>query len=639
MRQHILNDAETSAGRSEQASDLWYESEDINANDVPYLMSLLRESFSQWLAESNGLPLMNSVALSLFTPELAVADTAGALARNVPMDEVALQAAQEAFAAQAASIVHGSGCEAVAIPLMRRKDEQQPFAVLTAVAPEADDVLIAQLQAATYHLRGCFYRRFERMFIADIIQHQRISERDAQHRASLFAAAKRLYDGIDVGSVLSEMMQSLVALYPDSRIRLYLSQDHMKGDARVKPLHFNHPSGDFVAKSFLEAKPFVRGREGGLVDLAVPMSGKQAVYGVLRLLINEDLWDAADLPALVLLADTAGSAFENAKLYEQSNVLIGELRLINELTKLLSQSLKLKDIFNYTTSELLRIYQADCCCLLSYDKTLNKFVVMSSNLPSFENEQFSIEYGFTGVVYRSQEPVIISDYWQSNNVSSRWMDDSGSRSLIAAPILSGSEVVGVILVGHRSPNYFSYENYKLLQVLSSHIGLAMSNASLHAEVRRMVITDHLTGLSARHYLNDRIQRKQRKDRCGSLIVVDIDKFKSINDTYGHQVGDQILMQVSETIKASIRETDIAARWGGEELAIYLPEIRREQAYRIAERIRKKVELETHPSVTVSCGLSEWTFEDEKVSVESLFYRADMALYQAKNSGRNRIYIG
>ncbi len=201
------------------------------------------------------------------------------------------------------------------------------------------------------------------------------------------------------------------------------------------------------------------------------------------------------------------------------------------------------------------------------------------------------------------------------------------------------EVAGIIMVTHKTPNFFSYENYKLLQVMSTHIGIAVSNASLHAEVRRMVITDNLTGLHARHYLNEQIQSRQRKDRFGSLILVDVDLFKRVNDTYGHQIGDRILIHVSNIIRESIRQGDIAARWGGEELAIYLPGIRAEQAYRVAERIRLHVEQETEPVVTVSCGVSEWTFEDEKVSVESLFYRADMALYEAKNNGRNCIFVG
>ncbi|MGO4372159.1 diguanylate cyclase [Paenibacillus sp. MCAF20] len=182
---------------------------------------------------------------------------------------------------------------------------------------------------------------------------------------------------------------------------------------------------------------------------------------------------------------------------------------------------------------------------------------MSSNFPALASEHFSPEYGFCGMVYRTREPLIISDYWHTRVVTSKLMDNTGSRSLIAAPIMVDGEVVGVILVTHKVPNFFSYDNYKLLQVMSTHIGLAVTNASLHAEVRRMVITDNLTGLHARHYLNEQIQNRQRKDPFGALILVDIDYFKKVNDTFGHQVGDQILIQVSNIINASIRQGDIA----------------------------------------------------------------------------------
>jgi diguanylate cyclase (GGDEF)-like protein len=216
---------------------------------------------------------------------------------------------------------------------------------------------------------------------------------------------------------------------------------------------------------------------------------------------------------------------------------------------------------------------------------------------------------------------------------------TGSRSLIASPIQINGQVIGVIHVMHHRPNFFSYENYKLLQVLSVHVGLAMSNASLHAEVKRMVITDRLTSLYARHYLDEQVNLLQKKDFCGSLILVDIDHFKRVNDTYGHQTGDKILINVSHIIKTSIRDSDIAARWGGEELAIYLPQVARDQAARIAERIRHRVVGETNPQVTVSCGVSDWNWEDDKISVESLVYRADMALYDAKHAGRNQVKIG
>ena len=172
------------------------------------------------------------------------------------------------------------------------------------------------------------------------------------------------------------------------------------------------------------------------------------------------------------------------------------------------------------------------------------------------------------------------------------MDITGSRSLIAAPIMANTEVCRHHHGVEHKAELFFYENYKLLQVMCTHIGLAISNASLHAEVRRMVITDNLTGLHASHYLNEQIQSRQRKDPFGSLILVDIDHFKQVNDTYGHQIGDRILIRVSDVIRSRIGKGDIAARWGGEELAIYLPEIRAEQAYRVAERIRAGVEQET-----------------------------------------------
>ncbi|MNC44277.1 putative diguanylate cyclase YdaM [compost metagenome] len=194
------------------------------------------------------------------------------------------------------------------------------------------------------------------------------------------------------------------------------------------------------------------------------------------------------------------------------------------------------------------------------------------------------------------------------------------------------------MLTHRDPHFFSYDSYRLLQAMAGHIGLAVGNARLHAEVRRLANRDSLTGLYARHYLDEVIKDKQITEFCGSLIVVDIDQFKMVNDTYGHQKGDKILRQVSEIVKSSIRQGDIAARWGGEELAVYLPQLGVQQAVFVAERIRKRVMSETEPRVTVSCGIAEWSWTDDKVSVESLFYRADMALYEAKNNGRNQVVL-
>ncbi|MDF2927337.1 MAG: diguanylate cyclase [Paenibacillaceae bacterium] len=473
-----------------------------------------------------------------------------------------------------------------------------------------------------------------------LAERQQQEEREARKREMLFQMAHELYSKIDTDEILTEIIRRINEFYPDARIDLLMTQDQPRSMLPVKPLRFVGMEEDSCTRAFMEGRIVIdEGKLPGYYEMAIPISGKQGIYGVMHLHSHAGKFEPSDIQIMKVLSGAAGSAFENAKLYEQSNILVNELRLINELTKQLNQSLKMNEIFSFASAELKQIFRSDYCCILQLEPSSGKFIVQATNIPALLHESFDKDAGYSGIVCESKEPVIVSDYWANPNVPSKMMQITGARSLIAAPLLVHDEARGVILVAHRVPGFFTYDNYKLLQVLAGHVGLALANASLHAEVRRMVITDNLTGLYARHYLDEQVGMLQKKDFCGSLIVVDIDHFKTINDTYGHQVGDKILIQVSQIIKSSIRETDIAARWGGEELAIYLPQVMTEQSARIADRIRLKVEKDTEPCVTVSCGVSEWNWQDEKISVESLFYRSDMALYRAKNEGRNCVRVG
>jgi diguanylate cyclase (GGDEF)-like protein len=465
-------------------------------------------------------------------------------------------------------------------------------------------------------------------------------ESELKKKEVLLQVVNKLHANMDVDSVLSEITTSMLEIYPGASVELFLSHDSETKLEKVKPLNFKPDDDNMPLRAYLDGRTVFNKDEDGLVhSLAVPLRGQQGVYGVLHITDLRRPASELDLKFIMQLADSAGTAIENARLHESSTVLINELRLINEITRRINQSLKLQEVFQFASDELIKILAADYGLIMQIDHESGKMIVQSSNLPEMARDTFTLDYGFAGVMLQTKEPIIISDYVKNPKVRSKLMESTGARSMIGSPIIVGSDVVGVILMAHRRAHYFSYNNYKLLQVLSGHIGLAITNASLHAEVRRMVITDNLTGLFARHYLDDQINQLQKKDFCGSLIVVDIDHFKSINDTYGHQTGDQILKQVSSIIRSSIRETDIAARWGGEELAVYLPQLMINQTIHIAERICKRIEQETEPNVTASCGISQWSWEDEKISVESLFYRADMALYEAKRSGRNQIKIG
>jgi len=469
--------------------------------------------------------------------------------------------------------------------------------------------------------------------------------REESYYRSLFEISKLLFSQQTTEGVLRQVVALLHMYFETARTRIYMSQDTGTSDAPVMPLALRNDGKDLLARAFMDGRTEIErvdtedGSDRKAVAAAAPLIGKQGVYGVLEVRSEDLSVTETDVELLTAIGETAGVAFENAKLYEQSNLLVTELRLINEMTKRLNQSLRLSEIYNYACHELIDVFRADFASILELDRSSRQFVVKATNIEGMLGQSFEIGYGFSGILHNTKEPVIVSDYRKHAATESRLMEATGSRSMIASPILVDSAVVGAVLVTHGQPNYFTYENYKLLVMLAGHIGLAMMKAQLHAELNRMVITDNLTALYARRYLDEQVHAMQGKDARGSLIVVDIDNFKAVNDTFGHQVGDEILKQVSGIIRACIRDTDIAARWGGEEIAIYLPQLSVDQAARVAERIRVRVEKETNPAVTVSCGIAEWTRDDDKISVETLFYKADMALYAAKHNGKNQYRIG
>lgn len=154
------------------------------------------------------------------------------------------------------------------------------------------------------------------------------------------------------------------------------------------------------------------------------------------------------------------------------------------------------------------------------------------------------------------------------------------------------------------------------------------------------LTDRLTGLNNRIKLDNvfmyEIQKAQRYNNIFSILLLDLDNFKSVNDTCGHQVGDQVLQETAKVFEANFRCTDIVGRWGGEEFLIICPETKLEDAKLLAEKIRKTFEIHDFPvvgCVTCSFGISTYREGDNK---ESLINRADKALYCAKKNGRNKV---
>jgi diguanylate cyclase (GGDEF)-like protein len=162
------------------------------------------------------------------------------------------------------------------------------------------------------------------------------------------------------------------------------------------------------------------------------------------------------------------------------------------------------------------------------------------------------------------------------------------------------------------------------------------------EFEQLSVTDSLTGLLNRRYLQERlseeIQRSKRHHFPMSLLMLDVDNFKSYNDTYGHLAGDAALRIVASILKDNLRGDDVAARYGGEEFAVLLPQTSSEEASVIAERIRMQIERTPFPHrhITASIGIAKTT--PDVNSPDDIIWAADRALYEAKDRGRNNVQL-
>lgn len=253
----------------------------------------------------------------------------------------------------------------------------------------------------------------------------------------------------------------------------------------------------------------------------------------------------------------------------------------------------------------------------------------------FPSQSISISYGQkpdaidTFVIDRRQPLLVPSEFMK------------GAPQL-AVPILSQQEVVGVLRVG--GGNGYSREDLRLLEILANLASLAMDNCLLFHQVQQTALRDNLTGLLTHRAFQDQLEQAvleaSRYNQPLSIILVDVDHFKSINDRHGHQAGDLVLQGLAHVMDRNVRPVDIIARYGGEEFALLLLHTPRREAAALAEQIRKDLEQQAFAvgqktiSITSSFGVA--TFPEDATSGQQLFRQADQRLYKAKECGRNQV---
>lgn len=222
----------------------------------------------------------------------------------------------------------------------------------------------------------------------------------------------------------------------------------------------------------------------------------------------------------------------------------------------------------------------------------------------------------------------------------------GFRSGLLVPLTYKKKSFGILKVVSEKPYYFQEDDEQTIQLLSGLLASQVFHSIQYEDTLLQSKTDELTGLSNRRQLmedlQEEIERSKRYDHELSLVLLDIDRFKLINDTHGHVVGDEVLQEIGRILDNKVREVDIAGRYGGEEFVLLTPEIGTEGAKILANRIRESLQEMSFTgkdddefTVTLSAGIS--TFEQGDTAT-NLINRADEALYEAKESGRNKVVI-
>jgi diguanylate cyclase (GGDEF)-like protein len=221
------------------------------------------------------------------------------------------------------------------------------------------------------------------------------------------------------------------------------------------------------------------------------------------------------------------------------------------------------------------------------------------------------------------------------------------KSYLTLPLAIEGEIIGCISLNSEQSNAFDAQDLQFFSVIGYQMAATLKHFQRLSSIKNIALFDTLTGLYNRRYFEERLGLEAQKSFYGgtalSLVMIDIDHFKRVNDTFGHTEGDKVLREISGLLKTSIRKKDTVARYGGEEFILILPEAGLDESSMIAERIRRLVEStsfevsDARLNLTVSLGISNFPNHRAR-SKEELVKMADQALYDAKRGGRNQLCI-
>jgi diguanylate cyclase (GGDEF)-like protein len=412
---------------------------------------------------------------------------------------------------------------------------------------------------------------------------------------------------------------------------------------QMSPIILNH-------ESLLSYEEFQKASHGAIHSwLGVPLITQDMAIGMLTLDSAQDNYFKEEHANLAIaFADQVAVALEQAILFQKTQAALAERDALRAIMGEITGELNLPNLLATVlvkTCELLGAMSAEVALYNPQFETLEVVAVHKEENDSI-GKQIPVGEGLMGQVALLEKPILVNNYstWEHALLN---FEHATWQAAMCVPLIYHQRLIGVIAVGDkRKDKQFTESDIELLTMLGQQVAIAIENAQLFKKVQILATTDELTGLPNRRELfrvGSELFELSKSDNIPlSAIMLDIDLFKSINDTYGHSTGDQVLTGLARLCSKLIRENDILCRYGGEEFTLILPGANLNTANRVAERLRKAFEttpLQTDRGdvlATVSFGVA--TLNAKHASLAALVDEADAAMYKAKNLGRNRVEV-
>jgi diguanylate cyclase (GGDEF)-like protein len=327
-----------------------------------------------------------------------------------------------------------------------------------------------------------------------------------------------------------------------------------------------------------------------------------------------------------------------------------ELATLVEIGKALTSTLNLEELLNLIMEKISLLLQSRNWSLALLDETSGDLVFEIAVSPAgdrLKGMRLAVGEGIAGWVAAHGEPLLVPDVQADQRFAKR-IDETlafSTHSVVAVPMRSRNRVLGVMeLINSMNDGKFTEADLSILTTLADYAAIAIENARNFEKIHQMTITDELTGLfNGRHLhqlIGHEVERCRRYGGELSLVFIDLDHFKQVNDTRGHQVGSRLLSEVGAFLCERIRKVDMAARYGGDEFIILLPATDKKGAFIMASKLQEQLEEHRFHAgegegmrVTASFGLA--SYPEDAQGKEELIRLADMAMYRAKES-RNTV---